>query len=170
MPGGLFLLKLVFLDFQNFLSAFCEAILGRVIFGSSSTQESNLEHRPGAFAASLLLKITIIDGLEYYLHIDDIYIYIHTIHIYTWNTYDPCFEWKRPSFGGFKPTRSRLQVYIDDMYIYVIYTLPETNIAPENGWFPIGISSSRGPFSGAVFVGYFVGNHCGQPKRGIIQR
>ena len=82
-----------------------------------------------------------------------------------------CFEWKRPSFGGFKPTRSRLQVYIDDMYIYVIYTLPETNIAPENGWFPIGISSSRGPFSGAVFVlgGYFVGNHCGR-LRGIIQR
>ena len=48
-----------------------------------------------------------------------IYKYIHTIHIYTWNTYDPCFEWKRPSFGGFKPTRSRLQVYIDDICTYM---------------------------------------------------
>ena len=31
-------------------------------------------------------------------------------------------------------------------------TLPESSIAPENGWFPIGISSSRGPFSGAMLV------------------
>ena len=23
--------------------------------------------------------------------------------IYTWNPNDPCFEWKGPSFGGFKP-------------------------------------------------------------------
>ena len=30
-----------------------------------------------------------------------------------------------------------------------IPTLPETNIAPESGWFPIGISSSRGPSSAA---------------------
>ena len=30
-------------------------------------------------------------------------IYIYTcIHI-TWNPTDPCFEWKGPSFGGFKP-------------------------------------------------------------------
>ena len=31
-------------------------------------------------------------------------------------------------------------------------TLPKTNIAPKNGWFPIGISFSRGSFSGAMLV------------------
>ena len=31
-------------------------------------------------------------------------------------------------------------------------TLPETNIAPENGGFPIGLSFSRGLFSGAMLV------------------
>ena len=27
------------------------------------------------------------------------------IYIYTWNPNDPCFDWKRPSFGGFKPEK-----------------------------------------------------------------
>ena len=34
----------------------------------------------------------------------------------------------------------------------LIPTLPETNIAPKNWWFPIGISFSRGLFSGAMLV------------------
>ncbi len=34
--------------------------------------------------------------------------------------------------------------------IFVVYTLPKTNrFAPKNGWFPIGISLSKGLFSGA---------------------
>jgi len=37
-------------------------------------------------------------------------------------------------------------------YCSLKFTLPETNIAPENGWFPTGISSSNGPFSGAMLV------------------
>ena len=36
---------------------------------------------------------------------------------------------------------------------------PETNSSHlkmiENGWFPIGISSSRGPFSGAIYIYIF---------------
>ena len=37
--------------------------------------------------------------------------------------------------------------------VTVQYTLPKTNIfAPKNGWFPIGISFSRGLFSGAMLV------------------
>ena len=31
-------------------------------------------------------------------------------------------------------------------------TLPETNIAPKNSWFPIGISFTRSVFSGAMLV------------------
>ena len=42
-----------------------------------------------------------------------IYIYISTC---TWNPNDQCFDWKRPSFGGFKPqNRGRSQV----PYIYI---------------------------------------------------
>ena len=45
------------------------------------------------------------------------------IFIYTWNPNDPCFDWKRPCFGGLKPqnrgqTGSRY-IYI---YVYIMYT------------------------------------------------
>ena len=32
------------------------------------------------------------------------------------------------------------------------FTLPKTNIAPKKWWFPIGISFSKGLFSGAMLV------------------
>ena len=28
------------------------------------------------------------------------YIYIYILYIYTWNPNVPCFDWKRPCFGG----------------------------------------------------------------------
>jgi len=36
--------------------------------------------------------------------------------------------------------------------LFLTNTLPETNMAPEKWWFPIGISFSRGLFSGATLV------------------
>ena len=52
----------------------------------------------------------------------------NNIYIYTWNPNDPCFDWTRPSFGGFNPqnkgqTGSRY-IYKYNIYIYIIiYTL-----------------------------------------------
>ena len=45
--------------------------------------------------------------------------------MYTWNPDDPCFEWKGPSFGGFKPqnrgqTGSR---YMNIMYIPIVFVV-----------------------------------------------
>ena len=37
-------------------------------------------------------------------------------------------------------------------YLLITFTLPETSIAPKKWWFPIGISFSRGVFSGAMLV------------------
>ena len=47
------------------------------------------------------------------------YIYIYKcIYIYTWNPNDPCFDWKRPSFGGFNP-ENKGQTGSRYIYIYV---------------------------------------------------
>ena len=51
----------------------------------------------------------------YYITLS-IQIYI-LVYIYTWNPNDPCFEWKRPSFGGFKP-KNRGQTGSRYIYIY----------------------------------------------------
>lgn len=55
-----------------------------------------------------------------------IFIFLHT---YTWNLNDPCFERKRPSFGGFKP-QNRGQAgsrYMRDNYIDTLW-----NSWPQN--------------------------------------
>ena len=45
--------------------------------------------------ASIIIGIKTRAGIRIYK-----YIYIY---IYTWNLNDPCFDWKRPCFGGLKP-------------------------------------------------------------------
>ena len=46
-----------------------------------------------------------------------LYIYIH-IYIYTWNPNDPCFDWKKPCFGGLT---FKNRGHLGSRYIY-IYT------------------------------------------------
>ena len=48
------------------------------------------------------------------------------------------------------------EIFINDWTMGKIATLPETNIAPTNDGFPIGISFSRGVFSGAMLVSRMV--------------
>ena len=51
------------------------------------------------------------------IHVNCVFnIYIYT-YIYSRNPYDPCFEWKGPSFGGFKP-KNRGQTGSRYIYIY----------------------------------------------------
>ena len=56
--------------------------------------------------------------------------------VYTWNPTDPCFEWKGPSFGGFKPqnrgqTGSRyLQVVVSKMRFF-FYTQNIRDMIPN---------------------------------------
>ena len=42
------------------------------------------------------------------------------IYIYTWNTNDPCFDWKRPCFGGLT-FKNRGHLGSRYIYIYIIY-------------------------------------------------
>ena len=54
-----------------------------------------------------------------------LYIYIYThIYKYTWNPNDPCFDWKKPCFGGltFK-NRGHLGSRYIYMYIYIYMEL-----------------------------------------------
>ena len=44
------------------------------------------------------------------------YIMIYEMKIHTWNPNDPCFDWKRPCFGGLK-LQNRGQT--GSMYIYI---------------------------------------------------
>ena len=48
------------------------------------------------------------------------------------------------------------EIFINDWTMGKIATLPETNIAPTNDGFPVGISFSRGVFSGAMLVSRMV--------------
>ena len=48
------------------------------------------------------------------------------------------------------------EIFINDWTMGKIATLPETNIAPKNDGFPVGISFSRGVFSGAMLVSRMV--------------
>ena len=43
----------------------------------------------------------------------------HKLYVYTLNLNDPCFEWKGPSFGGFKP-QNRGQTGSRYIYIYIL--------------------------------------------------
>ena len=57
-------------------------------------------------------------GSFFQLYIYIIYIYMY---LYTWNPNDPCFDWKRPCFGGAKAqikgqTGSR---YINTGFLYI---------------------------------------------------
>ena len=45
-----------------------------------------------------------------------------TLHTYTWNLNDPCFDWNRPSFGGFNP-QNKGQTASRYIYIYICYML-----------------------------------------------
>ena len=50
----------------------------------------------------------------------NIHIYIYIIH--TWNPNDPCFDWKRPCFGGLT-FKNRGHLGSRYIYIYYIYTI-----------------------------------------------
>ena len=47
-------------------------------------------------------------------------VYLRTL-IYTWNPNVPCFDWKRPSFGGKTKDKWVPGIYIYNTYIYYIY-------------------------------------------------
>ena len=49
-------------------------------------------------------------------------VYLRTL-IYTWNPNVPCFDWKRPSFGGKTKDKWVPGIYIYNTYIYILYIL-----------------------------------------------
>ena len=66
-----------------------------------------------------------------YLHVHILYIYI----LYTWNPNDPCFDWKKPCFGGVKAmkAKNRGQTNRFQVYIYICINVYTINISDVPG-------------------------------------
>ena len=77
---------------------------------------------------------------------------IYCNQMYTWNPNDPCFEWKGPSFGWFKP-QNRGQTGSTILYIYVyIYIYSNSYVWLSNSsFFQIQVSSWKKYRQNAAF-------------------
>ena len=98
-----------------FIKAHVENVAPRMVFQISLS----------VVQLSSFCKIIIIyDDIIQYIYTCDTHIYVY-IYIYyilwyiSWNPNDPCFDWKRPSFGGW-PSKIGV-IWVLGIHIYIIY-------------------------------------------------